>query len=308
MDLHELPRTLQGSEVAGSLSPGDVAVLVQLERRLGSGTLLDERVDEHELEGTGDEQEALVVPEVAVEPVVAEQQGQRVEGRERVGVIQRHALDRGERRLDLVVAVLTRFRDPLVVRSIAGVGDEVHTSSGRRWGIGGESRHHLPGHVALHRGEQAVLVVVAQHGGLHLPAGVLLHDVLDRRVAQLLVEYGEAEGTVPAHRVGSPLDWGDTVLPFRRVLGAGVVVGTDPADVRVDDVVVHPDVRHADAPRVRVRLDLRPGEHARYRAGDAKVRGQSDLIVGKAVLLDWCDHVAFSFVSCLTIRRWRVLR
>ena len=294
VDLHELPRTLEGAEVAAGLRARDVAVLVQLEGGLGTGTLVDERVDEHELEGAGDEQEALVVPEVAVEPVVREQQRERVEGRQRIGVVQEHALDRGERGLDLVVGVLAGLSDPGVVGRVARAGDAVGTRGGRGRGVGGSPGNELAGHVTGDRGEQAVLVVVAQNRGLHLAAGVLLHDVLDRRVAELLVEHREAEAAVAAHGVGAPLDRGHTVLPLGRVLGTRVVVRADAAEVGVDDVVVHADVGHPDAACHRVRLDLAAGEHASHRAGDAKVRGQSDLVVGQAVLLDWCDHVAAS--------------
>ena len=51
-------------------------------------------------------------------------EGQRVEGRERVGVVQVHAGDRGERRLDLVVVVLAGLRDREDVRELkARLGD-----------------------------------------------------------------------------------------------------------------------------------------------------------------------------------------
>ena len=217
VDLDQLPRALQRAEVARGLRAGDVTVAVQLERRLGTGALVDERVDEHELERRGDEQEPLAVAEVAVVPVVREQQRQRVQRGQRVGVVQVHALDRGERRLDLVVVVLARLRDPLIVSGVAGVGDAVGTCGAADRGVSPTFRGtSLPVMWPGHCSEQAVLVVVTEHRGLHLAAGVLLHDVLDRRVAQLLVEDGEAEGAVPAHGVGAPLDRRHAVLPLGR--------------------------------------------------------------------------------------------
>ena len=64
----------------------------------------------------------------------------------------------------------------------------------------------------------------------------------------------------------------------------------DATDLGVNDVVVDTDVGDTDGTGVRVGLDLVAGEHARDRGGDAKVRGQGDLVVGQAVLLDGCNH------------------
>ena len=292
VDLLQLPRTLQGAEVAGRVRAREVAVLDEGERRLGAGTRGDERVDERELEGRGDEQEALVVAEVRVEPVVREQQGQTVQRVERVRLVEEHALDRGERRLDLVVVVLAGLRDPLVVRGVAGAGDHVDVGGLRRRGVRGGTRDQLAGHVAGQRGEQAVLVVVAQHGGLHLAADVLLHDVLDRGLLQLLVEDGEAEGAVARHRVLTPVDRRDAVLPLGGELGARVVVRTDATDLGVHDVVVDADVGHLDAAGLGVGLDLRAGEHAGDGGRDAEVRGQRDLVIAEPVLLDRSNHCA----------------
>ena len=290
VDLDQLPRTLEGAEVARRLSAGDVAILEQLERRLGASALLDQVVDEDELHRRGDEQEALAVAEVAVEPVVRELKGQSIERVERIGVIEEHALDGRERRLDLVVVVLARLGDPLVVRGVAGAGDHVNVCGLRTGAVSLGTGDELAGHVTGDRGEQAVLVVVAQHGGLHLPADVLLHDVLDRGVAELLVEDGEAEAAVTRHGVLAPEDRRNAVLPLGGELGAGVVIRTDTADLGVDDVVVNADVGNLDRTRVRVRLDLVAGEHAGHRGRDSEIRCQSDLVVGQAVLLDWCDH------------------
>src|SRR5690606_6552544 len=164
MHLHELPAALQGTEVACSVRAADVAVLVQLERALRASALVNEGVDEDELECTGDDEESLVVTEVAVEPVVAEHERQRVEGVQRVGVVEVRALDRRERRLDLVVVVLARLCDPLVVCRVTSVADAVDVSRLRAGAIDAfNAGNHLTGHVTLDRREEAVLVVVSEH-------------------------------------------------------------------------------------------------------------------------------------------------
>ena len=219
VNLLQLPATLESAEIAGCVRPRDVAILQEHERRLGSGALGDQVVDERQFECRGDQQESLGVAEVRVEPVVREGQCERIDSGERVGLVEEHASNRSEGGLDLVVEVFARLSNPLVVPRVSCAGDTRGVCVERPHGVPRVTSDQLAGHVSLDTREQTVLVVIAQNRGLHLPRGVLLRKILDRRVAQLLIENREAEGPVTRHRVLAPLDRRDAVLPLVSELG-----------------------------------------------------------------------------------------
>src|SRR5690606_6043432 len=112
------------------------------------------------------------------------------------------------------------------------------------------------------------------------------------------------ERTVTAHRVLTPLDRRDAVLPLGSELAALVVVRPDASDVGVDDVVVDSNVRNLDHARVLELPDLElvAVEDLVDRRSDTQILVKDELMMCQAVLLYCgCSHDGYPFLVTDTI-------